>query len=94
MEYNAEHVPLVGVPCVRKCGISFNFMLEPAKNRNAMSHVAGTVIICFIFLGKKGDRKVEYLTVCAMQLCILDSCIYLHKFYMKFGLILTFSSNG
>lgn len=41
MGYNAKHVLLVAVFSVRKCGIFFNSILEPAKNPNAMYLVAG-----------------------------------------------------
>lgn len=37
----AKHVPLEVAFYVRKCGICFNSMLVPAKNLNAMYHVAG-----------------------------------------------------
>lgn len=45
MGYNAKYVHLVVVFSVRKCGISFNYMLEHAKNLNAMYPVAGNVDI-------------------------------------------------
>jgi len=41
MGYIAKPVHLEVVFFVRKCGISFNFMLELAKNLSAMYHVAG-----------------------------------------------------
>jgi len=40
MGYNAKHVLLEVVFFVRRCGISFSFMLELARNQSAMCHVA------------------------------------------------------
>lgn len=50
MEYNAKHVHLVVVFSARKCGTSFNYMLELAKNLNATCPVAGNVDIIFFFI--------------------------------------------
>jgi hypothetical protein len=44
MGYSAKLVHLEAVSCVKRCGISFNFMLGHAKNQNAMFHAAGLCI--------------------------------------------------
>ena len=49
MGYNAKHVLLEVVFSVRKCGISFNFMLELARNLSATYHVAGLYINLHLF---------------------------------------------
>jgi len=47
MGYNARHVLQEVAFCARKCGISFNSMLEHARSQNVMCHVASELIDCF-----------------------------------------------
>lgn len=48
MEFNARTVYLEDVFSVRRCGMSFYFMLELAENLSAMCHVAGLWINFFL----------------------------------------------